>query len=554
MARPGPTVSRQAPAVAAKDLPAPIAKIDTAIASLRAIKNMTLGGSAFVLQPAPVGGGSGEPTGDILCLVNGDGIVAGIASANGNHACATAADAASVVTIPVGSGFISGLWIGIAKSGPPSIGKLVFEVTPPGGRPLEAKKFECGTSGWPAAPLFTSIELFSAGDIKTGCSNAGGATRRRLSQATRVLDASRLTVVATPAPQAGEAPTPPALNSVPLAGVLSADQLAAVAVANGDAPMPPSPPTVTQTTANLAQNAATLTIAGFNFDASTPGANTVVFSGAASPAVGVVTTATSTLLTVTFSTPPTNLGALNAVVTSSGVPSGTATQIATVVLPYAYVTDAGNFVSVCRVSGSPPTLSSCATSGSGFNNPTGIAVSGGYAYVANNNAGSVSVCPVNPSTRALVSADCTSGSGFTNPRGIAVSGGYAYVADNGGSVSVCRVSGAPPTLSSCATSGSGFTNPAGIAVSGGYAYVADNGGRSVSVCRVSGAPPTLSSCATSGSGLTDPAGIAVSGGYAYVADSGGSVSVCRVSGSPPTLSSCATSGSGFSSPFGIALT
>ena len=234
MARPGPTVSRQAPAVAAKDLPAPIAKIDTAIASLRAIKNMTLGGSAFVLQPAPVGGGSGEPTGDILCLVNGDGIVAGIASANGNHACATAADAASVVTIPVGSGFISGLWIGIAKSGPPSIGKLVFEVTPPGGRPLEAKKFECGTSGWPAAPLFTSIELFSAGDIKTGCSNAGGATRRRLSQATRVLDASRLTVVATPAPQAGEAPTPPALNSVPLAGVLSPDQLAQVEAANAD--------------------------------------------------------------------------------------------------------------------------------------------------------------------------------------------------------------------------------------------------------------------------------------------------------------------------------
>jgi len=234
VARPGPTVSRQAPAVAAKDLPAPIAKIDTAIASLRAIKNMTLGGSAFVLQPAPVGGGSGEPTGDILCLVNGDGIVAGIASANGNHACATAADAASVVTIPVGSGFISGLWIGIAKSGPPSIGKLVFEVTPPGGRPLEAKKFECGTSGWPAAPLFTSIELFSAGDIKTGCSNAGGATRRRLSQATRVLDASRLTVVATPAPQAGEAPTPPALNSVPLAGVLSPDQLAQVEAANAD--------------------------------------------------------------------------------------------------------------------------------------------------------------------------------------------------------------------------------------------------------------------------------------------------------------------------------
>jgi len=202
--------------------------VTTAIASLRATKNMTLGGSAFVLQPAPVGGVSSQPTGDILCLVNGDGIVAGIACTNGNYACATAANAASVVTIPVGSGFISGLWIGIAKSGPPSIGKLVFEVTPPGGGPLDAKKYECGTAGWPAAPLFTSVELFSAGDIKTGCSTAGAATGRRLSQATLVLDARKLTVVATPAPQAGDSPATLSLNSVPLGVVLSPDQLAQV--------------------------------------------------------------------------------------------------------------------------------------------------------------------------------------------------------------------------------------------------------------------------------------------------------------------------------------
>ena len=204
--------------------------VTTAIASLRATKNMTLGGSAFVLQPAPVGGVSSQPTGDILCLVNGVGIVAGIASANGNYACATAADAASVVTIPVGSGFISGLWIGIAKSGPPAIGKLVFEVTPPGGGPLEAKKYECGTSGWPAAPLFTSMELFSAFDIRTGCSKAGAATGRRLSQYPLALqlDASKLTVFATTAPQAGEATTTLTLNHVPLAGVLSPDQLAEV--------------------------------------------------------------------------------------------------------------------------------------------------------------------------------------------------------------------------------------------------------------------------------------------------------------------------------------
>ena len=57
--------------------------------------------------------------------------------------------------------------------------------------------------------------------------------------------------------------------------------------------------------------------------------------------------------------------------------------------------------------------------------PTPGPVSGGYAYVANlgganaGGAGSVSVCPVDPSTGALgVSAACaTSGAGFNQPRG-----------------------------------------------------------------------------------------------------------------------------------------
>ena len=322
---------------------------------------------------------------------------------------------------------------------------------------------------------------------------------------------------------------------------------------------------VTQSTANLASNAATMTIAGLNFDASTPGANTVVFSGAASPAVGVVTTATSTLLTVTFSTPPTNLGALNAVVTSNGAPSGTATQVATVVAPvYAYVADyqgadQGSDVSVCQVSGSTGALSSCAPTGSGFGDPYGIAVSGGYAYVANFGTNSVSVCQVSGSTGALSSCAPT-GSGFGKPIGIAVSGGYAYVANYGtNSVSVCQVSGSTGALSSCAPTGPGFGDPYGIAVSGGYAYVTNALGGFVSVCQVSGSTGALSSCATTDPGaFVLPRGIAVSGGYAYVANSnttdvGYVVSVCLVSGSTGALSSCAPTGSGFGDSPGIAV-
>ena len=93
-------------------------------------------------------------------------------------------------------------------------------------------------------------------------------------------------------------------------------------------PAPPTPPTVTMSTANLARNAPTLTIAGSGFDATTPSANTVALSLGA---FGAVTSATTTSLTVTLSTQPTSLGSLTAVVASFGGSSGTAVQVATVV-------------------------------------------------------------------------------------------------------------------------------------------------------------------------------------------------------------------------------
>jgi hypothetical protein len=84
-------------------------------------------------------------------------------------------------------------------------------------------------------------------------------------------------------------------------------------------------PTVTAYTALIPTTATSITINGANFDP-TAANDTVVFSNGA---VGVVTAASATSLTVTFSTPPT-LGSLTAVVTVNGLSSGAPVPVATV--------------------------------------------------------------------------------------------------------------------------------------------------------------------------------------------------------------------------------
>lgn len=88
----------------------------------------------------------------------------------------------------------------------------------------------------------------------------------------------------------------------------------------------PTPPSITASTANLAANATTVTIAGANFDP-TPSANTVTFNNGA---VGTVTSGSTSSLTVTFSTKPTSAGSLAATVTN-GNGSSSSTQVATVI-------------------------------------------------------------------------------------------------------------------------------------------------------------------------------------------------------------------------------
>ena len=129
----------------------------------------------------------------------------------------------------------------------------------------------------------------------------------------------------------------------------------------------PPAPTVTLNTANLAINATSVTITGTNFDA-TAGNNTVVFNNGA---VGTVSAATSTQLTVTLSTRPTSTGSLTAVVTTNGQSSGSAVQVATVVpIPAPAVT------SISPTSGSSTGGTSVTITGTNFTGATAVSFGG----------------------------------------------------------------------------------------------------------------------------------------------------------------------------------
>ena len=99
-------------------------------------------------------------------------------------------------------------------------------------------------------------------------------------------------------------------------------------------------PTVTASTANLADSSATITINGNGFSA-LPAYDSVTFNTLG--VVGTVTSATATQLIVTVSKSPTALGSLTAVVTANGISSGTAVQVGTVVNGTWVVNDASTY-------------------------------------------------------------------------------------------------------------------------------------------------------------------------------------------------------------------
>ena len=117
------------------------------------------------------------------------------------------------------------------------------------------------------------------------------------------------------------------LPSPVIAGILNASMTSNGVSSGTPVQVATITPVVTSSTTSLAANATTVTINGFGFDP-TAANNAVTFNDGA---VGTVTSASNTALTVTFGTTPTSAGTLTAVVTTNSVSSGSAVQVATVI-------------------------------------------------------------------------------------------------------------------------------------------------------------------------------------------------------------------------------
>jgi len=145
-----------------------------------------------------------------------------------------------------------------------------------------------------------------------------------------------------------------------------------------------------------------------------------------------------------------------------------------------YSTSASAGVTSCTI-GVTGTLSGCITApGTGA---AGIAVTPSFAYIAATQS-SVDVCAIGPS--GTLSTNCMStGGAFLGTGGIALAGGYAYIANSAvGTVSVCSIN-ADGTLSCGPTSPVGMgTEPFDIAINGSNAYVDDLESGDIYLCSV----------------------------------------------------------------------
>jgi len=138
--------------------------------------------------------------------------------------------------------------------------------------------------------------------------------------------------------------------------------------------------------------------------------------------------------------------------------------------PYAYVVGTtGNFVVIDVSNPASPTQISNLFAPDKFGNATSITVTGNTAWVTDVYAGLYAVDVTNPASPVVVRTTDTPGQAY----GVAVSGSYAYVADNP-RVQVIQISPYAGIVHTVDTFGARK-----IVISGSFAYVADGGGLAV---------------------------------------------------------------------------
>src|SRR6202034_2284529 len=145
-----------------------------------------------------------------------------------------------------------------------------------------------------------------------------------------------------------------------------------------------------------------------------------------------------------------------------------------------YAANAGGGVTACTI-GVAGTLSGCNTGSGG--GTVGIAVNADFAYVSVG-ASEVDVCAIGlPGT---LPTNCVSTGGpFSSPGGIALAGGYAYIANSAvgvGTVSGCLINAGGAL--SCGPTFPVSANPIDIAINGSLAYVDDVVNGDIYLCPV----------------------------------------------------------------------
>ena len=207
---------------------------------------------------------------------------------------------------------------------------------------------------------------------------------------------------------------------------------------------------------------------------------------------------------------------------------------------YLYVGGESGDVLRCAASFTDGSLSGCIPLAA-FGAPVGLTFNGNFAYIADDSAGTVNICPVNIDGTFGACTVATDGgtNPFTSPRAIAIFGGLIYVVDANGATPViaCSVNG-DGSISGCFTTG--WSAPNGLDVADGisiataangsaYAYMVDYNGGNLTTCVVSTIDGELLNCTQSPVGLT-PAGDAAYNGNVYVAtgDDADSVKRCPI--------------------------
>jgi LVIVD repeat len=169
-----------------------------------------------------------------------------------------------------------------------------------------------------------------------------------------------------------------------------------------------------------------------------------------------------------------------------------------------YATNLTSGVTTCAIN-PDGTLTGCTPSpGTGT---SGVAASSGHAYIGSG-PNVLDVCAIG--VLGSLSGCTSTGSGFVGLDGISLSGGYAYVAnENGGSVSVCSID-ASGGLSSCATYNGVGVAPSDVVISGNQAYINDASSGNVYLCSVAAATTgALANCIIANAGNSFSAGIQI---------------------------------------------